>query len=389
MRLRILLPKVNPEAIAVPSTCPYAGCGGRKFHLRQQVAKPLRDTVYQEVQVPRYQCLRCKRTFRVYPEGTTRAQTSQRVKGLAVMLYLLGLSYGAVSLALEGLGISLCKSRVYDAVQEAAQRVPGLKREQVFAGVRTPALGADLTGVSCKGEWLVLGITVDPITGLALTIDALTAEDAKRLQDWIEPIAGSVGATVLVTDDADGFKTVADEVGVQHQVCKAHVLRNTDALIEKYQPLVASDADGSLHTIGVSPEQAAADLTRLGELVRSRQREQAPELEALHRRYLEAAPPREGEHQSLAYRLRLLFLDRWNLWHRLTRYRSWKGPKGETLDGTNNACERAIGWWIKERYRTMRGYKVPEHAVGVSRLLAWCGNFLNAEDGAILAELLQ
>jgi transposase-like protein len=183
MRLRIVLPNVNPKAIAVPSTCPYARCGGRKFHVRQEVAKPLRDTVYQEVQVPRYQCLRCKRTFRVYPEGTTRAQTSQRVKGLAVMLYLLGLSYGAVSLALDGLGISLCKSRVYDAVQEAAKRVPGLKREQVFAGVKTPALGADLTGVTCKGEWLPLGITVDPISGLALTIDALSAEDAKTLKD--------------------------------------------------------------------------------------------------------------------------------------------------------------------------------------------------------------
>ena len=104
------------------------------FTSERRVSKPLRDTVYQEVQVHRYQCLRCKRTFRVYPEGTTRAQTSQRVKGLAVMLYLLGLSYGAVSLALEGLGISLCKSRVYDAVQEAAKLVPGLKREQVFAG---------------------------------------------------------------------------------------------------------------------------------------------------------------------------------------------------------------------------------------------------------------
>jgi hypothetical protein len=144
-------------------------------------------------------------------------------------------------------------------------------------------------------------------------------------------------------------------VGVQHQVGKAHVLRNTEALIERYQPLVARDADGSLQAIGVSPQQAAADLTRLGELVKSRQREQAPELEAMHRRYLQASPPQEGEHQSLAYRLRLLFLDRWNLWHRLTRYRRWKGPKGETLDGTNNACERAIGWWIKERYRTMRG----------------------------------
>jgi hypothetical protein len=27
------------------------------------------------------------------------------------------------------------------------------------------------------------------------------------------------------------------------------------------------------------------------------------------------------------------------------------------LDGTNNSAERTIGWWIKERYRTMRGYK--------------------------------
>src|SRR5579859_3934343 len=259
MRLRIVLPKVNPEAIAVPTRCGHAGCGGRKFHLRQQVAKALRDTVYQEVQVPRYQCLRCKRTFRVYPEGTTRAQTSQRVKGVAVMLYLLGLSYGAVSLALEGLGVPLCKSRVYDAVQEVASRVPGLKQEQVFAGVKTPALGGDLTSVNCKGEWLTLGITVDPISGLALTIDALGTEDIKALKTWIEPIAKSVDAQVLVTDEADGFKTVADEVGLQHQVCKAHVLRNTEALIEKYQPLVARDADGELSAIGVSPQQAAAD----------------------------------------------------------------------------------------------------------------------------------
>src|SRR2546428_8985548 len=89
-------------------------------------------------------------------------------------------------------------------------------------------------------------------------------------------------------------KTVADEVGVQHQVCKAHVLRNTEDLIERYQPLVARDADGSLTAIGVSPQQAAADLTRLGELVKSRQREQATEVEALHRRCLAAAPRHAG-----------------------------------------------------------------------------------------------
>ena len=78
---------MKPEAITVPTQCAYAGCGGKKVHLRQQVSKPLRDPVYQEVQVPRYQCLRCKRTLRVDPEGTSRAQTgasSQRAGGDAV-----------------------------------------------------------------------------------------------------------------------------------------------------------------------------------------------------------------------------------------------------------------------------------------------------------------
>ena len=74
--------------------------------------KPLKDTVYGAVSAHRYRCLRCKRTFRVYPQGVTQAQTSQRVKGLGVMLYLLGLSYGATSLALEALGVYMCKCGV-------------------------------------------------------------------------------------------------------------------------------------------------------------------------------------------------------------------------------------------------------------------------------------
>ena len=72
---------------------------------------------------------------------------------------------------------------------------------------------------------------------------------------------------------------------------------------------------------------------------------------------------------------------------RLTRYRRWQGPKGETVDGTNNGCERAIGWWVQECYRTMRGYKRSKSAVNVSRLLARRGNHLN-KGGADLALLI-
>ena len=197
MRLELILPRVEPEKIAPPEKCKYEGCEGKYFRFLQEVDKALRDTVYPHVSAHRYQCLRCKQSFRVYPQGVSRAQTSDRVYGLGVMLYLLGLSYGAVSLALDALGVYLCKSRVYEVVQAAAERVPGLKREEVFEGIRTPAVGGDLTSVRCNGRWLSLGLTVDDTSGLVLTLDDLTGEDAETLKSWMEPIATAVGAQLL------------------------------------------------------------------------------------------------------------------------------------------------------------------------------------------------
>ena len=387
MRLQLILPRVEPSETDMPSVCPYEGCQGRHFRHHQEVDKALKDTLFDSVFAQRYQCLRCERTFRLYPKGVTRAQTSQRVKGLGVMLYVLGLSYGATSLALEALGVYMCKTSVYEAVQAAAQKVPGMKRHEVFAGVQTPALGGDLTSVKCNGEWLPLGLAVDDTTGLVLTVDALSAEDAETVKAWLDPVVEAVDAQLLVSDDADAFKAVANDLGLEHQVCKSHVKRNTEAFIESMEPKVESDEDGSLVAIGVTPEQALKDLNRLGELILSRQPEQENELEEMHHRYTGASPPGGGEKATTAYRLRLMYLDRWSLWRRLTRYRTWLGPNGETVDGTNNGCERAIGWWIKERYRTMRGYKRPKSAVNVSRLLAWCGNHLE-RGGADLALLV-
>ena len=390
MRLQLLLPKVEPKEISEPVECVYADCGSKEVQMHQLVEKGLRDTMHKLVEVHRYRCLKCGRTFRVYPKGVSQAQTSDRVKGLAVMLYLLGLSYGAVSLAMESMGVPLSKTAVYDAVQATARRIPGMKREQVFGDVKTKAVGGDLTSVKCAGKWVHLAISVDAISGLSLSIDELGAEDAKTLKEWMEPIATSVGAEVLVTDDADALKTVADSLELEHQVCKSHVKRNTEDRISELCPKVATDEDGSLRACGVDPGQAEADLLRLGELIVSRKPEEVREVQEMHHRYLKATPPRKGERASLAYRLRRLFGDRSKLWSRLTGYRKWNEShdQQEHLDGTNNACERAIGWWIKERYRSMRGYKIPINAVCVSRLLAWCGNFLNC-GGADLASLIR
>jgi len=399
MRLKLILPVVQPGNYLKPEVCP-GGCGGKEYWLRQEVKKQVRDATYDEVEVRRYECLKCHGTFRVYPQGVSRAHFSQRAKGMAVMLYVLGLSYGAVALMMEALGLWIGKTTVYEAVQAAGERVPGMKQKDLLKGYRTRALGADLTSVKCKGQWLSLGVTVDAMTGWTLSIDNLSGEDAQTLKEWLEPIVETVQARILVTDDADALKTAADDNGLDHQVCKSHVGRNTDTLIEQMLLSLSNPGEPSLEQLGISLEQASADLLRLKELIHLRQPEARDELENMYQRYREAGPSPKGKPASLAYRLRNLFLDRWNLWPRLTFYRTWKDATGrEILDGTNNATERAIGWWIKERYRTtpalrrtqcgasVRGYKRTQSALNVSRLIAYSGNHLSS--GLELASLIR
>lgn len=385
MRLNLNLPVVKPGNFEKPKKCKNPKCKGRRFQPFQTVKKQIRDTKYEKVLAIRYKCLRCGCTFRVYPEGVSKKQISKRVGGMAIMLYILGLSYGATAIVLEALGVAIGKTTVYERVQAAAEKVPGLKQKKILNGYQTKALGADLTSVRCNGKWLPLGISVDAVNGVTLSIDALSAEDAEALTEWLEPILDEVEADVLVTDDADALKKVADETGRSHQVCKSHVVRNTHALVDDLSNLIRAGKDHSLEAIQVEPEQALTDLLLLKALIHFRRPDDQFELEKLYQRYADAKKPKKGKH-TIAYRMRNLFLDRWNLWPRLTFYRTWEDPNGNRMiDGTNNGCERSIGWWVKERYRSMRGYKRKQSVLNISRLIAHAGNHLRL--GLDLAEL--
>jgi hypothetical protein len=98
MRLSVRISPVEPGVYKLPEQCPYPDCEGRHFALHQaHCAKALRDPRYEDVEAQRHRCLRCDRTFRVYPKGVSRAQQSDALKAFSVLLYVLGLSYGGVS----------------------------------------------------------------------------------------------------------------------------------------------------------------------------------------------------------------------------------------------------------------------------------------------------
>lgn len=354
---------------------------------RQEVSKKIVDAQHPEVRAWRCECKKCGYVFRVYPKGVSQKHISKRVNGMAVMLYILGLSYGAVEIVLNSLGMGIGKTSVFRAVQAVAKQVPGLKREQLLDGYKTKAVGADVTSVRCNGEWLTVGIAVDATNGMVLSIDQLAGEDAEQLKAWLAPILEAVDADVVVSDDADALKKVSDETGRSQQVCKSHVGRNTDALVAELSAIIRAGQDHSLDAIGITPQHALDDLAALQEMIHSRRPEDQSRLEEIYLRYANARKPGKGKKYDLAYRMRNLFMDRWNLWPRLTFYRNWKDEDGnEILDGTNNHCERAIGWWIKERYRSMRSYKQEHSALGISRLIAFAGNHL--ADGLRLADLM-
>jgi transposase-like protein len=371
MRIEVRLPKVDPDEYEEPEACPY-GCGGRHFkaHGVKGEDKATRDLHHEQVKSYRRECMKCRRTFRVYPQGISRAQQSDRLKAMSVLLYVLGLSYGAVSDFLTALGMPIGKTTVYENVQEAGEASRRRQRRDRVGGGKRAAVGADATYVKVKGEQVGIEVIVDDESGDLLGIAIIVSENAEDVLEVVREVVAQVEAEVLISDDLDTYKNVADELGMDHQVCRSHVKRNVDELADSLREQVKSD-QAPPEGVDSSPPQLDEDLETLQLLVGKRPTDGADQLKHFYHRYKAAPrPKRKGERHSVWYRMRMLITRLWEGWHRLTLDQR---RDDLDLDGTNNSAERLIGWWIKERYRTMRGYKRTLSILNVVTLTARMG----------------
>jgi hypothetical protein len=233
-------------------------------------------------------------------------------------------------------------------------------------------LGIDFTHVKCLGQDKIVAVATAILTGAPLTFDLIEAEGALRVEQWIRDLAHTVGAEVLVTDDADGLKTVADHLEVEHQICRAHVNRNVHDLIAALGTKALEQPDPVPWEVpGLSVDQFLEDLDSVEWIIKSIPSNGQAQLDVLATRYQFAPPPSQGHRATMWYRLRRLTLDWTENWPRLALHQRWRSERGEQLDGTNNATEQVIGQAVKERYRTMRGYKRTESILNVSSLIGW------------------
>jgi len=370
MRLRVQIPRVEPAAYqSWPERCPC--CGNATFHSHGFVRKPIRDTRLDQVRPRRIQCTACGHTLRVYPQGITRRDQSERLRGLSIFLWLLGVSYRGVADVLTGLSADLQKSQIHDNVQQLGEKVRQVQ-EQRLPQRRVRVLAADCTHARVRGQDTVVLQLSDGENELTLGVEVLSGEDTASLQAAIAEVAQAVGAEVLVSDDADPYKTVADELGLAHQVCQQHVVPNTLVLLVEIAGQLAKRAESAAGAEAAKIGQALADILELEEIILWRCPGSQGRLDGLARRYEQEALPKKGQRATPYARLKLLTMDLAADWPRLTLTECLRDRDHRRfVPQTNNVSEQRIGLNIKERYRTMRGYKSAVSLVRVATLTAY------------------
>jgi transposase-like protein len=323
------LPEVKQKKEERPRKCVY--CEGETFQRWGRVNKPVKDVRVRKVKVYRYRCCRCKRTFRYYPEGNTRADQTERLRVFAVLLWTLGLSHRASSLVLSGLQVLVSFMTIWRDVQGEAKEI---KKRNQWKPVRVLGLdGAHVLGWGAKQPVLV---AVDVGTGEPIAVGYINEYDPQAVRRWLAPLVQRHGITVIVTDDLSSYKIVAEKLQLGHQICQFHVRRWVGKALRELQETIPKEwlwvLDEIHQLLDILPPDASKTLYALWKQLPGRR-------------------SKRNQARLALEQLRDLLLRLSQDWHRYCSFQS-----EPAVPWTNNSTERAIGR-MKMRARTVRGYK--------------------------------
>ena len=326
-----------------PKRCPY--CPGEIFQRWGCHPKRVRDPRLRELQIYRYRCCLCHKTFRHYPQGVNRAEQTLRMKKLAAILWALGMSYRNAAGLLGVFGVRLGHMSIWRDVQAQAEQV---NRSKQWGKVHV--LGVDGLYVRGWGSTQAVLVAVDLGTGEPVALGYLDEKDPAAVQGFLEPLVQRLGVSVIVTDDLFSYKVVAGKLALEQQVCQFHLRRWVGKALR--------DLRTSL------PTEWHKTIDEIKQLVQELPAEGDKRLMQIYRQLPVNRSGRRNEPMTALEQLRLLVGRLSEDW---SRYRvfDWQ-PE---VPWTNNATEQAIGR-MKMRARTIRGYKSEQ---GMLNGLLWSG----------------
>lgn len=324
------LPEVKYCQERRPSQCPY--CQGVTFQRWGGMAKRVKDPHLGEVWVYRYRCCNCRRTFRHYPVGIDRAQQTARMRALAAIGWILGMSYRGSSRYLSAFGIVLSRMSIWRDVQQRAEQ---LERERMWKPVRV--LGVDGAYVRGWGKTQPVLVAVDLGTGEPVTVGYVDEKDPQAVKKFLEPLVQRLGVSVIVTDDLHTYKQVAEALQLEQQICQFHVRRWVGRTVHELKETLPSEWVWMASEV----HQLLQDLPTEGD----------KRLVSLSRQLPASQMGRAGSQYAPLDQLRSLIVRLAENWAHF-RVFDWQ-PE---VPWTNNPTEQVIGN-MKMRARSVRGYK--------------------------------
>jgi len=345
---RYILPSVG-QTLKLERKCPHCRKTSGNIHsgLGQRSIKDLKVS---KISQRRMKCPWCGITWTIRPEGMGPGRwRSERLRGLGVILYMLGLSYRAVERFLPCLECPAGKSSIERDVDEFGQKA----REYHHCAPRTRIniLGVDGTGAAMAGKDAGILFFTDIEGQKLVLVEAVQEKDSDKLRRHVAKVMAAVGAGELRSDEHSAYRGIVPEE--QHRLCLTHWLKSKakraselygQALLEN-RPLEAESMKRLLAILRLKPRPPTAPL----------------ELERLVRSYIHCR-------QGLLWKINQL------LQH---VERTWEQVSDDAVDPTNNVTERIIGLTLKIRAKTMRGFKSQRKVLDHIYL----SNFLRGQEG--------
>lgn len=176
------MPQVKTRPKGRPKRCPH--CESYILQRWGRITKPVRDTHELEVEVHRYRCCDCGRTFRAYPEGVDRSERTKPVRQLAALAWALGLSLEEVVQVFDQFGVRLSRTTIWRDGQGIIDHLPDNRRSRLVRLIETEGNGMWMDDHG-GGVVLVLELKRQKKVMLEITNE----DDLSYVRSWLEPIA--------------------------------------------------------------------------------------------------------------------------------------------------------------------------------------------------------
>ena len=326
--VRYLLSSVG-SSVKLDRHCPHCGSPNGRVHsgLRRRGISDLRASV---VVQRRMQCPRCRMTWTLGADGVGPGRhRSDRLIGIGVLLYMLGLSYRAVEQFLPCLDCGGSKSSIERDLAAAGQQARSL--HEAAPPMRVGVLGVDGTGAAMAGRNAGVLFFVDVAGGRLICVEPIRETQTATVRRHVRRVFATVGAEELRTDEHSVYEGIVDPS--RHRLCLTHWRKSKGK--RAWDLLQQATRDD--HPL------EARTLEDLRGLLRQTPRppRPPPELTRLVGRYITARRGLPGKVNQLLQHVE----------------RTWEAVSDDPVDPTNNTTERLIGLTFKIRTKTMRGFK--------------------------------